>query len=95
MMYIELLVLCMFIVCSYTEKVKLGVYLESLCPDSKRFINNQLTPAFNILSQILDIDFVPFGNSKWTYNQTTKEVVFECQHGPEECYGNKIQVSNK
>ncbi len=77
--------------CEGNGKVKLGVYLESLCPDSKSFINKQLTPTFNILSQIFDIDLVPFGNSKYTYN-TTKEVLFKCQNGFQEYFGNKIQV---
>ncbi len=89
---IQLLVLFLLNACEGKGKVKLGVYLESLCPDSRRFINKQLTPTFKILSEIFDIDFVPFGNSEYTYNTTTKEVLFKCQHGFQECYGNKIQV---
>jgi hypothetical protein len=89
---VQLLVLFVLNGCEGNGKVKLGVYLESLCPDSRSFVNEQLTPTFNILSQIFDVDLVPFGNSEYTYNTTTKEVLFKCQHGFQECYGNKIHV---
>ncbi len=38
---------------------------------------------------------VPFGNANYTIINKTKEqfdVEFKCQHGPQECLGNKIQV---
>lgn len=75
-----------------SSKVRLGVHFESLCPDSRRFVNQQLTPTFALLSDVLDIDLVPFGNSRYTYDPITKDVSFECQHGIQECFGNKIQV---
>lgn len=36
----------------------------------------------------VDIEFVPFGRSKSLDDNGEK---FECQHGPAECSGNKIQ----
>lgn len=36
---------------------------ESLCPDSIKFINEQLYPAWNELKPYVNIKFVPFGKS--------------------------------
>lgn len=52
------------------HKVHLKVYYESLCPDSVRFIRNQLLPTWNSLgSQYLEVDFLPFGKA---------QVIFVC-----------------
>jgi len=44
--------------------VRLGVFYESLCPDSKNFIVNQLQNAYSKLSNITFLELVPFGNAK-------------------------------
>lgn len=41
----------------------MDIYYESLCPDSIKFISEQLTPLYNEFRQHLDITFVPFGKS--------------------------------
>ncbi|KAG5681786.1 hypothetical protein PVAND_011194 [Polypedilum vanderplanki] len=71
-------------------KVKMDIYYESLCPDSIRFINQQLYPLYNEFKDNLDITFIPHGKSN-SYQGNSGEIEFECQHGPDECFGNKVQ----
>lgn len=66
------------------------VYYESLCPDSQAFITKQLYPAYKMLKDHIDITFIPFGKS--TVRTQGSDVLFECHHGPNECYGNKIHA---
>ncbi|XP_055546176.1 GILT-like protein 1 [Wyeomyia smithii] len=70
-----------------TTRVKVDVYYEHLCPDSIRWISDQLGPSYDALRDIIDIDFIPFGKSVSINNGES----FECQHGPLECEGNRIQ----
>ncbi|XP_031634103.1 GILT-like protein 1 [Contarinia nasturtii] len=69
-------------------KVHVTIFYESLCPDSIRFIKNQLEPNYRNFEPYVDIEFVPFGKSK-SLTQG-HGVGFTCQHGPDECSGNKI-----
>ncbi|KAK4886090.1 hypothetical protein RN001_002361 [Aquatica leii] len=69
------------------NKISVHVLYESLCPDSLRFINEQLYPVWRELAPYVDIYFVPFGKSTSLEDGLT----FVCQHGPKECLGNKIQ----
>ena len=39
------------------------VYYESLCPDSIRFIKNQLMPTYEKLGNYFDVEFVPYGKA--------------------------------
>lgn len=71
-------------------KIKMDIYYESLCPDSVRFISQQLAPNYEAFKENLDITFVPFGKSN-SYQNTDGSIEFECQHGPDECFGNKVQ----
>jgi len=72
-------------------KVPITVYYESLCPDSAKFINEQVYPAVkNELRDHVDITWVPFGKSQ--YSTQGADVLFNCHHGPNECYGNKVHA---
>jgi len=71
---------------------RLSIYYESICPDSRRFVLNQLVPAYDKLSKYLDIDLVPFGNANVSYPNHDFKPYFQCQHGPNECYGNKAHA---
>lgn len=45
------------------EKVKVTVYYEALCPDSKFFITLQLLPVVEKLTDSLIVDLVPYGKA--------------------------------
>ncbi|TMW49092.1 hypothetical protein DOY81_005826 [Sarcophaga bullata] len=69
------------------EKLKVLVLYESLCPDSVRFMGQQLGPSYDALKDYIDLSLVPFGKS---YSKNNGGQFF-CQHGPRECYGNRQQ----
>lgn len=53
------------IVLSSLHQVPVAVYYESLCPDSAKFITDQLYPALKSeLRDLVEITFVPFGKSQ-------------------------------
>ncbi|KAK5650636.1 hypothetical protein RI129_001665 [Pyrocoelia pectoralis] len=70
--------------------VKVSIYYEALCPDSVKFINEQLYPAYQKINSLITVDFVPYGRASHTWKDG--EWHFECQHGEQECYGNKIHA---
>ncbi|XP_050559734.1 GILT-like protein 1 isoform X1 [Spodoptera frugiperda] len=72
------------------HKVKIAVYYESLCPDSKRFITTQLAPVWRDFRGVVKVKMVPYGKS--THDKVNGKWQFQCHHGPDECYGNKIQA---
>lgn len=48
-----------------SQKVKLSLYYESLCPYCANFIENQLVKVFNTdLSTIVNLRLVPYGNAQ-------------------------------
>jgi len=69
---------------------ELTVYYEALCGDSINFVTTQLTPAWEIFGEDLVINFKPFGKANWTESGDSWD--FVCQHGPDECFGNKAQA---
>lgn len=88
------LTICEFIInilLFFLFQLNVKVYYESLCPDSAKFINTQLSPITkeNLL-QYVDLQLIPYGKS--TYNTQGSDVIFNCHHGPNECYGNKIHA---
>lgn len=40
----------------------------------------------------MDVELVPFGNANVSYPRHDNKPVFHCQHGPKECYGNRVQA---
>merc|ERR1712032_1471052 len=69
---------------------ELTVYYEALCGDSINFVTTQLTPAWEMFGEDLVINYKPFGKANWTENGDSWD--FVCQHGPDECLGNKAQA---
>jgi len=69
------------------QKIRLGVFYESRCPDSKRFFVQQLAPAMRELGSILKPELVAFGHARVL--GPNKMV---CQHGPKECEGNRLMA---
>ncbi|VVC97117.1 unnamed protein product [Leptidea sinapis] len=72
------------------NKVKIAVYYESLCPDSKKFITSQLAPVWRDFRGSVKVKLVPYGKS--THDKVSGKWQFVCHHGPDECYGNKVQA---
>lgn len=65
--------------------VKVGIYYETMCPACKQFIGQQIYPAYKELSDIMELEIVPYGNVK------VIDGVRHCQHGEIECFGNTVQ----
>lgn len=75
------------------QTVPITLYYEALCPDSIKFFTEQLTPTYRDLNRDvnLDLQLIPFGKSQ-IHQQPDNRVTMECRHGPNECYGQKIQA---
>lgn len=73
---------------------KITVYIESLCPDCKNFILDSFRPFHETIRKpnLVDLEFVPFGNAKEAFNNSTQKWDFTCQHKENECYGNLMQT---
>ncbi|XP_042858051.1 GILT-like protein 1 [Penaeus japonicus] len=76
-----------------TEKVKVTVFFEALCPDSIKFITTQLYPVWSELRDILELDINAYGKTKET--SEGDEYAFRCQHGPRECAANAMLTCAK
>lgn len=50
-------------------QLNVAVYYESLCPDSLRFINEQLKPNWNSFAPYADLILIPFGKSQVSENK--------------------------
>jgi len=68
--------------------LQVGIYYNALCSDTARFVVDQLLPAYEDLSEHIDLFFIPFGKA---YSVDHGEY-FICQFGPAECYGNMLQL---
>ena len=65
--------------------------MESHCPFCMIELAENFKPAQeNGLTEIADLNFVAWGNAKETGKDSNGLYTFECQHGPEECYGNAL-----
>jgi len=73
---------------SYNKPVSLTLLYESLCPGCSQFITQVLSKASAKFSEkYLKVELIPYGNARRQDNSTT----FTCQHGEEECKGNKFE----
>jgi len=72
--------------------VKISLYYESLCPNSQYFVTSQFYPNWEYFgSDLLQIEFRPFGKANFSESDDGGWD-FQCQHGPDECLGNKLQA---
>nr|CAH7735771.1 unnamed protein product [Callosobruchus chinensis] len=72
------------------ERIRVSVYYEALCPDSKYFIIFQLLPVFEEFQNRVVLDLVPYGKAETVI--VDGKLQFHCQHGETECFANKIHA---
>jgi hypothetical protein len=74
----------------YFPRIRLDLYMESLCPDTHRFVKGALSKVAHDSSimDIIDLHMYIFGKG---YQLSTEPQKFSCQHGPAECYGNLVE----
>lgn len=89
-MLLKIVGLFAMLACATAQKVPVNVYYEALCPDSQAFITQQVYPVMKgPLGKFIDLKLIPYGKSNYT--TIGSDVQFTCHHGPNECYGNKVQ----
>lgn len=76
---------------SNVEPVKVNVFYETLCPDSRSFVMKQLLPSCQLMPHLIDLNLKPYGKAQ-TQVLPDGSFKFECQHGPLECQGNKVHA---
>jgi len=72
------------------DKLKMTLFVESLCPDCKHTVTTSFTPAINNgLLDMVDLDYVVAGNaSDDKFVRGSGAYNFTCQHGSVECLAN-------
>ena len=70
--------------------VNIALYYETLCGGCRNFITTQLYPTYLKVGNIMDITLVPYGNAEESWDG--QEWRYQCQHGPAECVGNRIET---
>ena len=45
-------------------KIRVSVFYEALCPDSRNFFLKQLQPAYDKIPHLMDIVLEPYGKAK-------------------------------
>ncbi|XP_035444555.2 GILT-like protein 2 isoform X3 [Spodoptera frugiperda] len=73
------------------EKVEIKLFYECLCPDCRVFDTTSLKPTVEKLAPYLNLRLYPYGNAE-TIEIRNGVYQFKCQHGPKECYGNKLHA---
>lgn len=49
---------------SNVSKIKVTVYYEALCSDSRNFVLKQLLPTYSILHEYMELDLIPYGKAQ-------------------------------
>eukprot|EP00731_Ephydatia_muelleri_P010327 Em0005g913a len=88
---LQLFVVAVVVLSSYAraqpaDKVVVGFYAESLCPDCINFSIKYMNVAFQEIPSIFTLNYVPWGNA------VIKGGSFDCQHGTMECTINTIDA---
>ena len=85
-----------FINYAQTQKTipKITIYMESLCPYCIELITTSIKEFYTkvTLPNLANIELIPYGKAKETYDSSTNKYLFACQHGDNECYGNLIST---
>lgn len=76
---------------SYQQNITLTIHTESLCPYCQQFYTTSFAPYLSSNLSLAEITIVPYGKAKKSSNSFLKPTII-CQHGENECYGNKIEL---
>nr|XP_047145058.1 gamma-interferon-inducible lysosomal thiol reductase isoform X2 [Hydra vulgaris] len=91
-MITKVIFLACFSLISSNGEVNVDIFFESKCPDSIKFIEEQLWPTYQVLDKdIVSFKFYPYGNAHTIISQN-ETISFECQHGPQECLLNTVEA---
>ncbi|KAJ2951168.1 hypothetical protein O0L34_g5560 [Tuta absoluta] len=66
-------------------KIKIQVVTTSGCGDTVRFITQQLVPAYWEYKDFLEVEFVPWGRTRYQVDGT-----MVCQFGANDCWANRV-----
>jgi interferon, gamma-inducible protein 30 len=84
--------ICLGLLVSSHEKVRVDIHIESRCKFSSKFILSQLDSAtLENIQDFVDLHFYVFGKSG-SYHDRNGDLSFVCQHGDLECYLNMYQT---
>lgn len=74
-----------------SDKLKIELFTESLCPYCIAFLTTSFKTAINTkgIELLADFSIYPYGNAYQSLFD--KKWKFKCQHGTKECYGNLMQ----
>lgn len=78
-------------ICAQKEmprKVQVGVYYESMNKESANYFISQLKPFYHVLEDFVDIELIPYGNTKYDSSSET----YNCSMGDRQCISNKFQA---
>ncbi|CAG2173209.1 unnamed protein product, partial [Oppiella nova] len=78
------IVLVSLTIYSCCSALKISLYYETLCPDSQRFVKQQLHQAYQLFGDQISVQLIPFGNVD-EYKDTNGVLKYHCQHGIQEC----------
>lgn len=93
MKFFDILV-TLIVVLSSTEasdKLQVGIYIESMCGYSKQFITSNFRQAYDSIKDDTEITFYTHGKSS-SFIDDEGNIVFTCQHGAQECFLNRVQT---
>ena len=65
---------------SNAKPVGIELYIESLCPDCKNFITDQLSPAFRNVLPIMNLTIIPYGNAMVNLKAGEEFGMKKCQY---------------
>ncbi|KAI5639852.1 gamma interferon inducible lysosomal thiol reductase (GILT) domain-containing protein [Phthorimaea operculella] len=66
-------------------KIKIQVVTTAGCSTTVRFVNDQLVPAYWQYKDFLEVEFVPWGRTRYDENGT-----MVCQFGDNDCWANRV-----
>jgi len=70
------------------DTLQISIYYNALCTDSYRFLHFQLFPIYELVKDHIELFFIPHGKAFFVDHGG----YFLCQFGPNECYGNMLQL---